>query len=376
LEEVKTKSNYFDAVIVAHVLPQLLSYKDVEIFFTSIISVLKPNGFIEVCEYTGDAKFNLSQYTNVLDCFRCKDEKNNKCFGFKLIWEQCLRDSIYKNNDWNDHCWFLQKAEFEMKEDIHSIREFLDKNQYTEYGIRAYEWIFGAGFISPGGAEQNGTFLAQLDLKPGDTVLDIGCGIGGNSFQIAREYGAHVMGVDLSSNMVTIACDRACLRRDTRVRFLIADITKFDFPPNTFEVVYSRDCIIHIPDKRDLFTKIFKWLKPNGKLLITDYMVGEKEFTDEFKGYIASRSYALTPLRKYKEAAEAAKFSNVEAVDMTGQLLKTIETELEKAIENKQEFLQMFPADKYDHLVDGWKNKIKYIASGDQKWGMIKAVKL
>lgn len=38
--------------------------------------------------------------------------------------------------------------------------------------------------------------------------------------------------------------------------------------------------------------------------------------------------------------------------------------------------LQMFPSEKYDHLVDGWKNKVKYIASGDQKWGMIKAVKL
>lgn len=76
-------------------------------------------------------------------------------------------------------------------------------------------------------------------------------------------------------------------------------------------------------------------------MLITDYMVGEKEFTHEFKGYIASRSYTLSPLRKYKEAAEAAKFSNVEAIDITDQLQKTIEMELEKATENKQEFLQV-----------------------------------
>lgn len=48
-------------------------------------------------------------------------------------------------------------------------------------------------------------------------MLDIGCGIGGNAFQISKEYGAHAMGVDLSSNMVTMACERASLKKDTRV---------------------------------------------------------------------------------------------------------------------------------------------------------------
>lgn len=41
------------------------------------------------------------------------------------------------------------------------------------------------------------------------------------------------------------------------IQFLVCDATKFEFPPNTFDVVYSRDCIIHIPDKRDLFARFY-----------------------------------------------------------------------------------------------------------------------
>jgi phosphoethanolamine N-methyltransferase len=309
------------------------------------------------------------------------NDPNGRCsYGFKIQWEQGLRDTIYNKQDWQDHCWMLHKGEFAPvsqadKTKPISLRDFLDRHQYTPQGIRAYEWIFGHGFISPGGEQQNAKFLAQLDLKPGETVLDIGCGIGGNAFQIAKEYGAHVMGVDLSSNMVTMACERASLRKDTRVRFLIADITQFDFEPHTFDVVYSRDCIIHIPDKSALFVKIFKWLKPGGKVLITDYMVGEKEHTPEFKRYLADRQYGLKPLRDYVQAAQSAGFKQVEGQDITDQLGKLIDLELHRATENRREFEQMFPEADYEHLVQGWTNKIGYIGSGDHKWGVIKAVK-
>ena len=48
----------------------------------------------------------------------------------------------------------------------------------------------------------------KLNLKPGQKVLDIGCGSGGSAFFMARHYGVHVTGVDLSSNMISLAKDR------------------------------------------------------------------------------------------------------------------------------------------------------------------------
>lgn len=369
---LKTNRESFDAVIVLFKFCDYAEYKDAEQFLSILISLLKLGGLAQICEHTGDGLLNLSQYTSRFETHR---EIGQKSYGFKLIWEQCLRDSIYQRNDWNDHCWMLEKYELPPSEAIQSVRAFLDQHQYTEFGIRSYEWIFGAGFISPGGAAQNGQFLAQLNLQPGETVLDIGCGIGGNAFQIAKEYGSHVIGVDLSSNMITVACDRSCLRRDTRVRFMIADITKYDFPPNTFEVIYSRDAIIHIPDKKSLFTKCYKWLKPGGRMLITDYVIGEGQLSQEFQEYVKQRQYTLLPLKAYEKAASEAGFSKVDTVDITQDLKNTILKEMQRATDNKLEFMQMFSAEKFDYLVAGWKKKIVFIDSGCHKWGVLKAVK-
>ena len=51
--------------------------------------------------------------------------------------------------------------------------------------------------------------------------------------------------------------------------FEFANALVKDFEPESFDVVYSRDCIIHIREKAALFERFFKWLKPGGKLMIS-----------------------------------------------------------------------------------------------------------
>ena len=88
-------------------------------------------------------------------------------------------------------------------------------------------------------------FVDKLDLKPGHKVLDVGCGIGGGDFYMAENYDAHVVGIDLSINMVSFALERA-IGRSCSVEFEVADCTTKTYPDNTFDVIYSRDTILHI----------------------------------------------------------------------------------------------------------------------------------
>lgn len=78
-------------------------------------------------------------------------------------------------------------------------------------------------------------------------------------FAFLQEFGVHVTSIDLSSNMTQIGLDRAqevgC--GPDQVVFEIADATKRDYPLGSFDVVYSRDTILHIPDKLSLFKKFF-----------------------------------------------------------------------------------------------------------------------
>ncbi len=53
-------------------------------------------------------------------------------------------------------------------------------------------------------------------------------------------------------------------------------MTLADYPAESFDVIYSRDCLLHIADKPALFKQFFKWLKPGGRVLISDYCRGER----------------------------------------------------------------------------------------------------
>lgn len=94
-------------------------------------------------------------------------------------------------------------------------------------------------------SETTKEFVGKLDLKPGQKVLDVGCGIGGGDFYMADNFDVHVVGIDLSINMVSFALERA-IGRSCTVEFEVADCTKKVYPDNSFDVIYSRDTILHI----------------------------------------------------------------------------------------------------------------------------------
>jgi len=88
-------------------------------------------------------------------------------------------------------------------------------------------------------------FVDMLDLKPGQKVLDVGCGIGGGDFYMAENFDVDVVGIDLSVNMISFALEHA-IGLKCSVEFEVADCTKKEYPDNTFDVIYSRDTILHI----------------------------------------------------------------------------------------------------------------------------------
>ena len=163
--------------------------------------------------------------------------------------------------------------------------------------------------------------MSQLGLKPGQRVLDVGCGIGGGDFYMAAEYGVTVHGIDLSVNMVLIAIERASkVPGGADVSFEIADCTLARYPAEAFDVIYSRDTILHIQDKPALFKQFMKWLKPGGKLLISDYCRAPEAPSATFAKYIKQRGYDLHSVADYGKMISEAGFAKVEAEDRTWQV--------------------------------------------------------
>ena len=64
-------------------------------------------------------------------------------------------------------------------------------------------------------------FVIQLELQPEQEVLDIGAGIGGSAFYMAKTFDVRVHGIDLSTNMIEIAIERAERYKDPRVCYYV-----------------------------------------------------------------------------------------------------------------------------------------------------------
>lgn len=110
---------------------------------------------------------------------------------------------------------------------------------------------------------------AQSALAPaaGERVLDIGCGSGQTSLDLAAAVapGGAVLGVDISRPMLDIARRRA-LQRDVEARFEIADAQTADFGGERFDAAFSRFGVMFFSEPAAAFANILKALRPGGRI--------------------------------------------------------------------------------------------------------------
>ncbi|CAD5190557.1 unnamed protein product [Musa acuminata subsp. malaccensis] len=369
-------------LIFSNWLLMYLSDKEVEKLVERMVKWVKVGGYIffrESCFHqSGDSKRKVNPthyreprfYTKVFkECHTYDDQGNS--FELSLITYKCIAAYVKNKKNQNQICWIWRKNK---SDDGRGFQRFLDNVQYKSNGILRYERVFGDGFVSTGGIETTKEFVAKLELKPGQKVLDVGCGIGGGDFYMAENFDVDVVGIDLSINMVSFALERA-IGRKCAVEFEVADCTKKTYPENTFDVIYSRDTILHIQDKPTLFRSFFKWLKPGGKLLISDYCKKLGTPSDDFAAYIKQRGYDLHDVDAYGQMLKNAGFNKVIAEDRTNQFLEVLQRELDAVEMGKEGFIRDFSQEDYDEIVNGWKAKLKRSSVGEQRWGLFIAQK-
>lgn len=237
--------------------------------------------------------------------------------------------------------------------------------RYTRESLLRGEFIYGRGFQSPGGADGlNKTLSAQMGLKKGMRVVDLGCGTGGTSFHLAKTYGCSVVGLDLFAACLEV-CNERNIDTASLVSFKQGSMTDSGvFPAGSFDAAWTRDAGMYLDEEQKVsaFSNIYSWLKPGSLFLVTDYARGPGA---GFKAdaYEKLAQINLHSLEVYQSTLERSGFV-VEKAQYLPEFDEQYHKDLERFIGNKNEFIARFGEEQYESYRSRWVLKCEAIKEG------------
>lgn len=209
--------------------------------------------------------------------------------------------------------------------------------QYYNLATDFYEYGFGQSFHF--GRASKGECFTQsiarhehyiahmIDIKKDMKVLDVGCGVGGPAREIAKFTGAYITGINLNEYQVERATRYAAKEKlDNQVQFVQGDFMKLPFEDDTFDAVYAIEATVHAPSLQDVYTEIFRVLKPGGKFGVYEWVMTDTYDNDNLHHREArlgiEQGNGIANMVKASEALrsiEAAGFDLLLHADMADQ---------------------------------------------------------
>ena len=251
--------------------------------------------------------------------------------------------------------------------------------EYTDGFVGALELVWGDGYLSPGGEDEMGLFLEGLDVS-GKKVLDVGCGVGGCDVALVRKFGAaSVLGIDVEAPILERCVARA--EREglaDRLSFQQVEPGPFPLADESFDVVFSKDALIHIEDKHALFGEVHRVLRPGGFFVASDWLRRD----EEQPGPAAQRwldvvglTFGLHSPPYYVDALERAGFKDIATLDRNAFLIDALRADIELMTGAGKDELVRRTGDEAAHFIEVWEAGLGAAESGELRPHHLRAFK-
>ena len=189
---------------------------------------------------------------------------------------------------------------------------------YRQIRIETYGEDFGqTSWVT---TEESNRIPEILNLAPGSSVFELGCGSGRYALQLARKCGCCILGVDINESGVRTA---GRLAEDAGLssvcRFAQCDASKqLPYNDGNFDAAFSNDVLCHIPNRAHILGELLRILRPGGRFVFSDALVINGVISN---AEIAIRSsignYIFVPTGLNERLIEQAGFHLLRATDTT-----------------------------------------------------------
>jgi phosphoethanolamine N-methyltransferase len=260
------------------------------------------------------------------------------------------------------------------------IGQASEPGEYDEGMLALLQLIWGEGFLSPGGADELSRLFEGTDIR-GCEVLDIGCGLGAVDELLVTQYGASsVVGIDVDPALLEgllARTERAGLTG--RIRGVKVEPGILPFPDGHFDVVFSKDSLVQIPEKPALFVEILRVLRPGGRFIASDWLRGGTgAYSTEMMEYfrLEGIAYNMVTLEQSAAALSRAGFEEVEIRDRHAWYLELARREL-AAMEGtlKPTIIGRLGSVRTEHFIANWRQLVLVLARGELRPGHLKAMR-
>jgi len=190
-------------------------------------------------------------------------------------------------------------------------------------------WDSGAKSHSDSLINMNTVLANKLKIKSGDVVLDAGCGIGGSSIWLSKNFGVKVIGITLSQKQVETANKFAKRHSvDHLVKFYNRDFLDTKFEDESFDIIWGIESVCHAENKKEFISEAWRILKKDGKLIVADGFITRESFTKDEQKLINKwcNGWAVPNLARVDEFEGYLRelgFRNIEFSDVTQNVMKS-----------------------------------------------------
>src|SRR5246127_2358826 len=157
--------------------------------------------------------------------------------------------------------------------------------------------------------------LRQMNLRPGERVLDLGCGSGWATRLLARlvadgpEGFGQVVGVDVSDEMIRVA--RAASKDFDNIMFVQGSATQIPWEENFFDKVLSVESFYYYPDQERALAELFRVMAPHGRLFILINLYKDNPYSLQWVPKLKVPVHVRSAV-EYAELLKKHAFQNVE----------------------------------------------------------------